>query len=85
MQGYAVILPNRYPGDDRMSFFSRVFRSKDPSKKSGRLNGLAVEPEKPAWTDAWLRTEVEPEEVVDLLLGCTGELKDRGSHIYLYT
>ncbi|KAM5430627.1 hypothetical protein McanMca71_005452 [Microsporum canis] len=64
-----------------MSFFSRVFRSKDPSKKSGRLNGLAVEPEKPAWTDAWLRTEVEPEEVVDLLLGCTGELKDRALDI----
>lgn len=65
----------------RMPFFSRVFRSKDPSKKSGRLNGLPLEPEKPKWTDAWLRTEVEPEEVVDLLLGCTSELKDRG--IYL--
>lgn len=61
-----------------MPFFSRVFRSKDPSKKSGRLNGLPLEPEKPTWTDAWLRTEVEPEEVVDLLLGCTSELKDRG-------
>ncbi|EGE03725.1 morphogenesis protein [Trichophyton equinum CBS 127.97] len=64
-----------------MPFFSRVFRSKDPSKKSGRLNGLPLEPEKPTWTDAWLRTEVEPEEVVDLLLGCTSELKDRALDI----
>ncbi|KAK2810130.1 hypothetical protein FQN49_008559, partial [Arthroderma sp. PD_2] len=64
-----------------MSFFSRVFRSKDPSKKSGRLNGLPAEPEKPTWTDAWVRTEVGPEEVVELLQGCTVELKDRALDI----
>ncbi|KAI4228413.1 MAG: hypothetical protein L6R40_008142 [Gallowayella cf. fulva] len=65
-----------------MPFFSR-FRSKDAtgatskSKKQSRLNGSAPPPPppKPRWADAWLRKDVEPEEVQELLRGCTNELK----------
>ena len=62
-----------------MTFFSRVFRKDGGSKKNGKQNGVASnEPPKPKWTDAWLRTEVSPEEVQELLHGCTIELKARG-------
>ncbi|KMU87722.1 hypothetical protein CIHG_05489 [Coccidioides immitis H538.4] len=59
-----------------MSFFARVFRKDGGSKK--KQNGASVAgPAKPQWTDAWLRTEVNPEEVQELLRGCTQELKAR--------
>ncbi|KAK2734332.1 hypothetical protein FQN57_001699 [Myotisia sp. PD_48] len=63
-----------------MSFFSRVFRGKDgkKSKQNGAASNL---PTKPKWTDAWLRTEVTPEEVQGLLRGCTIELKARALDI----
>ncbi|KAL2865806.1 DUF1708 domain-containing protein [Aspergillus lucknowensis] len=63
-----------------MSFFSRVFRSKDSNaaKKSSKSPAAAeTGPAKPAWTDAWQRTEVSPEEVQLLLRACTQELKAR--------
>ncbi|KAL8994862.1 MAG: hypothetical protein Q9169_005283 [Polycauliona sp. 2 TL-2023] len=66
-----------------MPFFSR-FRNKDPatstakSKKQTHLNGSAPPPPpKPRWADAWLRKDVEPEEVQQLLSGCTHELKSK--------
>ncbi|CAO1598123.1 hypothetical protein XANCAGTX0491_001895 [Xanthoria calcicola] len=63
-----------------MPFFSR-FRNKDPavkSKKQSQLNGGAPPPPpKPRWADAWLRKDVEPEEVQELLRGCTSELKSK--------
>ncbi|PGH23864.1 hypothetical protein AJ80_02112 [Polytolypa hystricis UAMH7299] len=66
-----------------MSFFSRVFRSKDGSgsKKQAKQNGLETSPPKPKWTDAWARTEVNPDEVQELIHGCTIELKARGLDI----
>lgn len=67
-----------------MSFFARVFRSKDSSaaKKQAKQNVPEVTaPPKPQWTDAYLRTAVTPEEVQELLRGCTQELKMRGSSI----
>jgi hypothetical protein len=62
-----------------MPFFSKAFKSKDKSKKDANslTNGHAA-PVKPQWSDAWLRTRVDPEEVVELLRGCTQELKSRG-------
>ncbi|KAL9598915.1 MAG: hypothetical protein Q9219_004180 [cf. Caloplaca sp. 3 TL-2023] len=67
--------------DLRMPFFSR-FRNKDglgatsKSKSQAHLNGGAPPPPpKPRWGDAWLRKEVEPEEVQELLRACTNELK----------
>ncbi|KAL9628869.1 MAG: hypothetical protein Q9204_005606 [Flavoplaca sp. TL-2023a] len=66
-----------------MPFFSR-FRNKDPAastsknKKQSHLNGNAPPPPpKPRWADAWLRKDVEPEEVQELLRGCTNELKSK--------
>lgn len=64
-----------------MTFLAKVFRSKDSSaaKKQAKQNTPEQEaPAKPQWTDAWLRTEVTPEEVQELLRGCTQELKGRG-------
>ncbi|KAL2008878.1 hypothetical protein VTN00DRAFT_7072 [Thermoascus crustaceus] len=63
-----------------MTFLAKVFRSKDSSaaKKQAKQNTPEQEaPAKPQWTDAWLRTEVIPEEVQELLRGCTQELKGR--------
>ncbi|THC98022.1 hypothetical protein EYZ11_002524 [Aspergillus tanneri] len=63
-----------------MPFFTRVFRSKDSNSSKKAAQRQVVEdagPAKPTWTDAWQRTEVAPEEVQDLLRGCTQELKSR--------
>ncbi|KAB8229199.1 uncharacterized protein BDW43DRAFT_288980 [Aspergillus alliaceus] len=63
-----------------MPFLARVFRIKD-SHAPKKAKAPVVEdsgPPKPKWTDAWQRTEVAPEEVQDLLRGCTQQLKARG-------
>ncbi|KAH1303110.1 hypothetical protein KXX11_002339, partial [Aspergillus fumigatus] len=63
-----------------MPFFTRVFRSKDSNAAKKSTKNPVVEntgPAKPTWTDAWQRTEVAPEEVQELLRGCTQELKAR--------
>jgi hypothetical protein len=69
-----------------MPFFSSIFKSKDgagtssKSKKHAVQNSAAlVAPPKPRWEDAWLRKDVEPEEVHELLRGCTHEMKSRGA------
>ena len=63
-----------------MPFFSKVFRSKDSAaKKKVKENGVANgAPPKPKWEDAWQRPSIEPEEVHELLRGCTHEIKSRG-------
>ncbi|KAF9892908.1 hypothetical protein FE257_000500 [Aspergillus nanangensis] len=66
-----------------MPFFTRVFRSKDSNTVKKTSKNPVVEdsgPAKPTWTDAWQRTEVAPEEVQELLRGCTQELKARANH-----
>lgn len=71
-----------------MGFFSK-FKSKDkeggvskpkPKKtKHAHTNGaIPAPPPKPHWDDAWTRKEVEPEEIHELLRGCTQEMKSRG-------
>lgn len=66
------------------SFFSRLKGKDGPtkaSKKKGGLDDLTDQlPAKPTWTDAWTRTTVEPEEIQELVRGCTVELKSRGMH-----
>ncbi|ESZ96971.1 hypothetical protein SBOR_2653 [Sclerotinia borealis F-4128] len=63
------------------SFFSRLKGKDGPtkaSKKKGGLDDLADQvPAKSTWTDAWTRTSVEPEEIQELVRGCTVELKSR--------
>lgn len=47
--------------------------------KYPQQNGaVPAPPPKPRWDDAWTRKDVEPEEVQELLRGCTVELKSRG-------
>ena len=65
------------------SFFSRLKGRDGPAKvaknkKAGQQTGFSEEPPKPMWEDAWTRKTVEPEEVQDLVRGCTVELKSRG-------
>ncbi|KAL2063786.1 hypothetical protein VTL71DRAFT_5591 [Oculimacula yallundae] len=61
------------------SFFSRLKGKDGPSKvKKGAQQPAENElPPKPRWEDAWTRTSVDPEEVQELLRGCTLELKSR--------
>ena len=62
-----------------MPFFSRVFKAKEPTPKTTVSQTPRVN-KKPQWSDAWVRTRVDPEEVVELLRECTKELKSRGEH-----
>jgi hypothetical protein len=48
------------------------------SKKNAAQTPVEEAPSKPVWEDAWLRKAVAPEEVQELLKGCTSELKSRG-------
>ena len=79
-----------------MGIFSK-FRGRDKDgagaaspksrKKAGHYtNGVApAPPPKPLWEgDAWTRKEVEPEEIQELLRGCTNELKSRALDIPLF-
>ena len=62
-------------------FFSRL-KGKDGAAakgKKGQMQQIDTAPAKPTWTDAWTRTSVEPEEVQELLRGCTMELKSKGT------
>ncbi|RVX66349.1 hypothetical protein B0A52_09957 [Exophiala mesophila] len=61
-----------------MPFFSKVFKSKDVGvKKSTVPLAKGDSQKKPQWSDAWIRTRIDPEEVVELLHLCTVELKSR--------
>ena len=71
-----------------MGFFSKAFKGKDangtptskPKKKHIQGNGaVPAPPPKPHWEDAWTRKVVEPEEIQELLRGCTYEMKSRGT------
>ncbi|KAI9744393.1 MAG: hypothetical protein M1818_001922 [Claussenomyces sp. TS43310] len=62
-------------------FFSRK-KGKDGSAKISKAQKHAIHnalppdvPAKPQWDDAWTRKTVDPEEVQELLRGCTLELK----------
>ncbi|KAI9835689.1 MAG: hypothetical protein M1819_001866 [Sarea resinae] len=66
------------------SILSKVFKGKDgsgastKSKKAAAQNhAQASAPQKPQWDDAWSRSDVHPEEVQELLRGCTQEMKSR--------
>ncbi|PMD61832.1 DUF1708-domain-containing protein [Hyaloscypha bicolor E] len=60
-------------------FFSRLKGRDGPSKvKKGALQpAIDAAPPKPRWEDAWSRKTIEPQEVQELLHGCTVELKAR--------
>ncbi|KAK3949534.1 hypothetical protein QBC32DRAFT_34936 [Pseudoneurospora amorphoporcata] len=66
------------------SLFSRL-KNKDGSKskkKGADVDSFAEQlPKGPQWTDAWTRTTVEPEEVVELITLSTEELKSRALDI----
>ena len=67
-------------------FFSRLKGKDGPakvskSKKGAPQNAVSEAPSKPRWEDAWTRKTVDPEEVQELLRGCTLELKSRGESL----
>ncbi|KAL7787430.1 hypothetical protein V8C37DRAFT_268318 [Trichoderma ceciliae] len=57
--------------------FSRL-KKDGKSKKNGLGDATDLLPQKQKWDDAWTRKTVEPEEIRELLRGCTEELKSRG-------
>ncbi|RPA86905.1 hypothetical protein BJ508DRAFT_301708 [Ascobolus immersus RN42] len=57
------------------TFFSKVFRAREAGKKN--LGNTSNEP-RPEDLDPWLRTEVTPYEVQELLSVCSAEVKSRG-------
>jgi hypothetical protein len=63
------------------SFFSRLKGRDGPSKvkKGAQQPAIDAGPPKPRWEDAWSRKSVDPQEVQELLHGCTVELKARGT------
>jgi hypothetical protein len=68
-----------------MPFFSKVFKSKDDAHKKAQPLTNGTKPAKKQWSDAWLRTRVDPEEVAELLHACTAEIKSRGASSPLKT
>lgn len=59
-----------------MGLFSR---KKDGKSKKKSQDENEQQPAKPTWTDGWTRQTVEPEEVHELVKGCTVEIKKRGT------
>ncbi|RFU74255.1 hypothetical protein TARUN_7980 [Trichoderma arundinaceum] len=57
--------------------FSRL-KKDGKSKKNGVGDATDLVPQRQKWDDAWTRKTVEPEEIRELLRGCTEELKSRG-------
>lgn len=60
-----------------MGLFSRKKDGK--SKKKGSQDDSDQQPAKPVWVDGWTKASVEPEEVHELVKGCTTEIKKRGT------
>ncbi|KAF8456327.1 hypothetical protein BGX38DRAFT_1087349 [Terfezia claveryi] len=62
------------------AFFNKVFKGKDSAGSSSKKSqNLAIADVKsPQDEDPWLKTEVSPEEISELLRLCTKELKLRG-------
>jgi hypothetical protein len=60
------------------AFLKGVFR-REHSKKNLVQTPVSVESKEPKYVDGWLRTNVAPEEVQELLRGCTREVKSRGA------
>jgi hypothetical protein len=67
--------------------FAKVFRGRDgagtsKSKRNASQLDVNKAPAKPTrWDDAWTRKSVDPEEVQELLRGCTAEIKSRGAYM----
>ncbi|KAI5815434.1 hypothetical protein BZA77DRAFT_355204 [Pyronema omphalodes] len=59
------------------AFLNRVFKREHGHGKKNQLPTTEISTQ-PKQTDGWLRTEVSPEEVQELLRGCTNEMKARG-------
>jgi len=65
-----------------MPFFKNVFKSKDgprSASKAANHDEPAAKP-KPRWEESWSRKEVAPEDIQELIHGCTQEMKSRGMH-----
>ncbi|RPA96170.1 hypothetical protein L873DRAFT_1695373 [Choiromyces venosus 120613-1] len=60
------------------AFLNKVFK-RDHAGSSKKIEQVTPpQPQEVKYQDAWLRTEVTPEQVQELLRGCTQEIKSRG-------
>ena len=67
-----------------MAIFSKL-RGKGAQPAKGKnvdlTNGSKAQPVKPRWQSTWTSTEVEPDEVQELIHACTAEMKLRGEDL----
>lgn len=59
------------------TFLNRVF-SRDKASKKSAVTTVEEAPRQTRWEDGWARSEVAPDEIQELLRGCTHEIKLRG-------
>lgn len=62
------------------AFLNKVFKRENSAaaKKAEADAAAAAKPVEIKYQDAWFRTSVTPEDVQELLRGCTNEIKHRG-------
>lgn len=62
------------------AFLNKVFKRENSAaaKRAEADAAAAAKPVEAKYQDAWFRTSVTPEEVQELLRGCTNEIKHRG-------
>ncbi|KAH5039821.1 hypothetical protein HBI74_023170 [Parastagonospora nodorum] len=62
-----------------MPFFKNVFKSKDGPRSASKAanHDEPVAKPKPRWEESWSRKEVAPEDIQELIHGCTQEMKSR--------
>ncbi|KAH7086986.1 hypothetical protein FB567DRAFT_56556 [Paraphoma chrysanthemicola] len=65
-----------------MPFFKNVFKSRDGPRSASKAGKYGDHEEpvalpKPRWEESWTRKDVAPEEIHELIHGCTQEMKSR--------
>lgn len=65
------------------AFLNKVFKRDNAAaiRKAEAEAAAAAKPDEVKYADAWFRTSVAPEEVQELLRGCTNEIKHRGMYL----
>lgn len=81
----AASSPDNQPTPSSMpAFLNKVFKRENSAaaKRAEAELAAANKPVEAKYQDAWFRTSVTPEDVQELLRGCTNEIKHRGLYQY---
>lgn len=76
----AASSPDNQSNPSMPAFLNKVFKRENSAaaKKAEADAAAAAKPVEVKYQDAWFRTSVTPEDVQELLRGCTNEIKHRG-------